>query len=353
MHPILTQPLTSKATKRPESLVIYPLDDLAVFEVTGADALSFVQGQITNDILNLGAEHAKLAGYCTAQGRLLATMVIASLPEALGAGLIGLMRQDILTPVLKRLSMFVLRAKVKLAPSTYSVVGVSIAATEVGALNENLGHTLPQSAWQVAATTTGLWICAPATGQQADGATLRWWWLASEAHAVACQGLTLPHTLSTATQWHGQDIAAGLPWIEAATQDLLIPQTLNLDLIEGVSFTKGCYPGQEIVARSHYRGTVKRRMHLGTIEQSAGLSLNAGADIFDAQGSEQACGRVINIVESANQTTEGAQHLGSSGTAYVLFETTFEALEHNALHLGARDGAPITLLSLPYANKPA
>jgi folate-binding protein YgfZ len=353
MHPILTQPLTSKATKRPESLVIYPLDDLAVFEVTGADALSFVQGQITNDILNLGAEHAKLAGYCTAQGRLLATMVIASLPEALGAGLIGLMRQDILTPVLKRLSMFVLRAKVKLSTSACSVVGVSIAVTEAGALSEDLGHPLPQAPWQVAATATGLWICAPAAKQHTDGSTLRWWWLAGEVHKAACQGLSLPHALSTAAQWHGQDIAAGLPWIEAATQDLLIPQTLNLDLIEGVSFTKGCYPGQEIVARSHYRGTVKRRMYLGTIEQTAGLSLNAGADIFDAQGSEQACGRVINIAEAANQPTEGVQHSGGSGTAYVLFETTFDALEHNALHLGARDGAPITLLSLPYANKPA
>ena len=353
MHPILTQPLTSKGTKRPESLLIYPLDDLAVFEVTGADALSFVQGQITNDILNLGAEHAKLAGYCTAQGRLLATMVIASLPEALDAGLIGLMRQDILTPVLKRLSMFVLRAKVKLAPSAYSVVGVSITVNEVSALTEDLGHTLPQAPWQVAATSTGLWICAPVEAQQTDGATLRWWWLASEAHTVACQRLNLPYALSSAAQWHGQDISAGLPWIEAATQDLLIPQTLNLDLIEGVSFTKGCYPGQEIVARSHYRGTVKRRMHLGTIEQSAGLSLKAGADIFDAQGSEQACGRVINIAESTSQATEGADETGNSGAAYVLFETTFEALEHNALHLGARDGAPITLLRLPYANKSA
>jgi folate-binding protein YgfZ len=353
MHPILTQPLLPKAPNRLESLVIYPLDDLAVFEVTGADALSFVQGQITNDILNLGAEHAKLAGYCTAQGRLLATMVFAALPEALDAGLIGFMRQDILTPVLKRLSMFVLRAKVKLTPSTYNVVGVSMTATEVVSLTEALGHTLPQAPWQVAATPTGLWICAPAAQQSSGKESLRWWWLASDSHAAACQHLNLPHALSTAAQWHGQDISAGLPWIEAATQDLLIPQTLNLDLIEGVSFTKGCYPGQEIVARSHYRGTVKRRMHLGTIELSAGLTLKAGADIFDAQGSEQACGRVINIAEAASQATASANEAGSSGVAYVLFETTFEALEHNALHLGTRDGVPITLLSLPYANRPA
>ena len=163
----------------------------------------------------------------------------------------------------------------------------------------------------------------------------------------------MPHTRGTSAQWHGQDISAGLPWIEAATQDLLIPQTLSLDLIEGVSFTKGCYPGQEIVARSHYRGTVKRRMHLGTIEQSPGLSLKAGADIFDAQGSEQACGRVINIAQPVGLASDDTNSASSAGNAYVLFETTFDALEHNALHLGARDGAPITLLSLPYTTKPA
>jgi folate-binding protein YgfZ len=280
-------------------------------------------------------------------------MVMTALPDAPAGGLIGLMRQDILASVLKRLSMFVLRAKVKFDASTYSAVGATIAAHQVGALTQALGHTLPMSAWQVAATATGLWICAPTASTQPDIETLRWWWLASEAQAALCQDLKLPHVLGTSEQWHCQDIAAGLPWIEAATQDLLIPQTLNLDLIEGVSFTKGCYPGQEIVARSHYRGTVKRRMHLGKIEAYQALTLIAGADIFDAQGSEQACGRVINISSSIHPQPEGAPTTGGAGTAYILFETTFEALAHNALHLGAREGAPITLLSLPYSTKPA
>jgi folate-binding protein YgfZ len=247
----------------------------------------------------------------------------------------------------------VLRAKVKFGASTYSVVGASLAAHQVGALTQALGHTLPMSAWKVAATATGLWICAPTASTEPGGETLRWWWLASEANAALCQDLKLPHVLGTAKQWHCQDIAAGLPWIEAVTQDLLIPQTLNLDLIEGVSFTKGCYPGQEIVARSHYRGTVKRRMHFGKIDATQALSLKPGADIFDAQGSEQACGRVINIASSFQTQRDGAIKTGDAGTAYVLFETTFDALEHNALHLGARDGAPITLLSLPYSTKSA
>ena len=362
MHPILTHPLTPQAASLPEALVLYPLEDLALFEATGADALSFLQGQITNDILNAGPDQAKLAGYCTAQGRLLATMIITALPDAPAGGLIGLMRQDILASVLKRLSMFVLRAKVKFGASTYSAVGASIASHQVAALTQALGHTLPQTAWQVATTATGLWICAPTAAAHPGTETLRWWWLASEAQAASCQGLKLPYALGTAEQWHRQDIAAGLPWIEAATQDLLIPQTLNLDLIEGVSFTKGCYPGQEIVARSHYRGTVKRRMHFGKIDATQALSLKPGADIFDAQGSEQACGRVINITSSvANHaplqaaTQVGQQAVGANeeDTAYVLFETTFDALEHNALRIEARDGAPITLLSLPYSTKPA
>jgi folate-binding protein YgfZ len=363
MHPILTQPLTPQSASLPEALVLYPLEDLALFEATGADALSFLQGQITNDILNAGPDQAKLAGYCTAQGRLLATMVITALPDAPPGGLIGLMRQDILASVLKRLSMFVLRAKVKFGPSTYSAVGASIATHQVAALTQALGHTLPQAAWQVAATTTGLWICAPsATAQPGTETLLRWWWLASDAQAAPCQTLKLPFALGSTDQWHRQDIAAGLPWIEAATQDLLIPQTLNLDLIEGVSFTKGCYPGQEIVARSHYRGTVKRRKHFGKIDATQALSLKSGADIFDAQGSEQACGRIINItasvdkqasLQTASPLSQQAVGANEGDTSYVLFETTFDALEHNALRIGARDGAPITLLSLPYSTKAA
>ena len=379
MHPILSQPLSLTAASLPAAIVIYPLDDLAVFEATGADALSFLQGQITNDLSNLGSDQAKLAGYCTAQGRLLATMVMAALPgtpaqftgldapqasvstqanaqqpdsRAPVSALIGLMRQDILAAVLKRLSMFVLRAKVKLNASAYRAVGVSIAASEVAALSQALGHTLPQTPWRTIAATTGLWICAPSANEQPGVASLRWWWLASDAHAAICQDLTLPYVRGASEQWHCQDISAGLPWIEAATQDLLIPQTLNLDLIEGVSFTKGCYPGQEIVARSHYRGTVKRRMHVGKVEQSQGLSLQAGTDIFDAQGSEQACGRVINSASAISLPNDETNKVTGSGATYVLFETTFDALEHNALHLGARDGAPLTLLNLPYATKP-
>ncbi|MEI6838939.1 MAG: folate-binding protein [Alcaligenaceae bacterium] len=352
MHPILALTATTEAQRLPATLTIYPLEDFAVFDAVGADAQSFLQGQLTNDIASTGPNQARLAGYCTAQGRLLATMVMAKLPDtnaqevSSSSTLIGLIRKDILPAVLKRLGMFVLRAKAKLTPSAYQVVGVSIAANQCPALSLQLGHALPQAAWEMIISETGVWICAPTASSASAQQNVRWWWLANDTHLAACRALGLRYTLERAEDWQSQDITAGLPWIEAGTQDLLIPQTLNLDLIDGVSFTKGCYPGQEIVARSHYRGTVKRRMHFGTIEQTQALDLRAGVDIFDARGSEQACGRVINVTQVTDrQTTD-------SSTAYLLFETTFEALEHDALHLGARDGAAIKLAALPYSTIP-
>ncbi|PHY06437.1 MAG: folate-binding protein YgfZ [Alcaligenaceae bacterium] len=355
MHPILSQAHATEVHSLCDTLTLYPLDELSVFEARGTEARAFLQGQITNDIANAGPEQARLAGYCTAQGRLLATMVIVwtpdsgtaavpnTLPEDTGV-LLGLLRRDLMASVLKRLSMFVLRAKAKLNPTAFEVVGVSLATSQLKALSQQLGHDLPTAAWQALTAPTGLWLCAPSA---ASDAMTRWWWLAADSQRAACETLKLGYTLKTPEHWQALDIAAGLPWVEAATQDLLIPQTLNLDLIEGVSFTKGCYPGQEIVARSHYRGTVKRRMHFGQVTQTQGLMIQAGSDIFDALGSEQACGRVIN------STLVAGASAADSSVAHLLFETTFEALARNALHVGGRDGALIRLGELPYATKPA
>ena len=369
MHPILSHAQATEAHSPCHTLTLYPLDELSVFEARGAEARAFLQGQITNDIASAGPEQARLAGYCTAQGRLLATMVVVWAPDSVfstvpaGAAatgsatstapgglpadtgaLLGLLRRDLMAPVLKRLSMFVLRAKAKLNPTTLEVVGVSLATSQLKALSQQLGHDLPTAAWQAITAPTGLWLCAPSA---ASDAVTRWWWLAADTQRAACETLKLGFTLKTPEHWQALDMAAGLPWVEAATQDLLIPQTLNLDLIEGVSFTKGCYPGQEIVARSHYRGTVKRRMHFGQVTQAQGLMIQAGSDIFDALGSEQACGRVIN------STLVAGASAADPSVAHLLFETTFEALARNALHLGGREGAPIRLVELPYATKPA
>ncbi|MCY1514248.1 tRNA-modifying protein YgfZ [compost metagenome] len=314
-----------------------PLDDFLVFSASGADALTFLHGQLTQDVTGLPADAARLAGYCTAKGRLLATLVMwrAAPPDADDAPqLYGLVRQDLAPALIKRLSMFVLRAKVKLAATPLHVAGVLATAEQAAALEAAAG-SLPRTPWQRADLPSGTWIAAPS----AD-ARLRWWWIASDEQLEQAAALAGVLGLAPAAQWHAADLAAGIPWITTATQDVFIPQTVNLDLIQGVSFTKGCYPGQEVVARSHYRGTVKRRMAYGTIADAAaqGAAL-AGVDVYDAAQPGEPTGR---IVDAASE----------QGVVSVLFETALAALPAGDLRLGAADGPRIAAAPLPYSITP-
>ncbi|MCY1208572.1 tRNA-modifying protein YgfZ [compost metagenome] len=314
-----------------------PLEDFLVFSASGADALAFLHGQLTQDVTGLPADAARLAGYCTAKGRLLATLVMwrAAPSDADDAPqLYGLVRQDLAQALIKRLSMFVLRAKAKLAATPLHVAGVLATAEQADALEAAAGP-LPRAPWQRADLPSGTWIAAPS----AD-ARLRWWWIASDAQLEQAAALSGALGLGPAAQWHAADLAAGIPWIAAATQDVFIPQTVNLDLIQGVSFTKGCYPGQEVVARSHYRGTVKRRMAYGTIADAAaqGAAL-AGVDVYDAARPDEPTGRIVDAASEA-------------GVVSVLFETALAALPEGDLRLGAADGPRISAAPLPYSIVP-
>jgi tRNA-modifying protein YgfZ len=345
MHPFLSSTLRRPATSQ-ASVWVAPLERLGVFEAIGQDTLTFLQGQLTNDIVAPGIGQSRLAGYCTAQGRLLSTMVLGQAPGLAETPVVrGFMRQDILASVLKRLSMFVLRSKVVLTQAEAGVAGVSVSNQEISALSSSLGHSLPQSAWETRHTPTGTWIALPPVRSSVPSSTMeisRWWWIAAAEHQAACDALRLEWMLQPAECWDSQDIQSGLPWIESLTQDLFIPQTLNLELIGGVSFTKGCYPGQEIVARSHYRGTVKKRMALGKVSTDADLALLPGSDIFEATHSDQACGRLINVA------TIGS---GVEAIHWILFETTFDAFDRQQLRVAAPSGPAIVTVELPYKTR--
>src|SRR5690606_22708266 len=133
-------------------------------------------------------------------------------------------------------------------------------------------------------------------------------------------------------RWHAADIAAGLPWVQTATQDVFIPQTLNLDLIDGVSFTKGCYPGQEVVARSHYRGTVKRRMAYGLIQAPGGIDAGTlpGTDTYNANDPGNPCGRIVNAAQAGE-------------SIHVLMEVQLADLGHADFRLGQPAGPVIAI----------
>ena len=310
---------------------IAALPDLALLIFTGADAVSFLQSQTTNDMATATAERACLAGYCTAQGRLLSSAVYwRQAPSADDSlTLLGMLRRDILAATQQRLAMFVLRAKVKIQPAeSLTVAGVTLAKERLNEFELRLGHALPDQPWVVSQQATGTWIVAPAE----DPSGLRYWWVAApdQGQAIAARELNLAHT--TSESWQASDIRAGLPWISVQTRDLFIPQTINLDLIQGVSFTKGCYPGQEVVARSHYRGTLKKRMALGWCKSE---TVSLASDIVELSNPDQPCGRVIN------QSWDGQRQ-------WLLFECSFDALDRAGLCLAGKAEDPIQLQPLPY-----
>lgn len=344
MHPFFSL-IPSEDSAAQTLVTVYPLDSLAVFEAKGQDALTFLQGQLTNDIVSPGVGQSRLAGYCTAQGRLLATMVLGQMPDIDHVPTVrGMMRADILAPVLKRLSMFILRSKLTLQAAQAYVAGVTAPSSDRSALVSQLGHPLPESAWETLHGPTGIWIAAPSSAGNAQHNTTvnRWWWIADQDHVDHLKQLKLEMAIGSPESWACQDIQLGLPWIESRTQDLFIPQTLNLELIGGVSFTKGCYPGQEIVARSHYRGTVKKRMALGCVTKNDALELFPGMDIFDAAQDDQPCGRLINVANLSS--TDGP-------TQWLLFETTFDAFDRQQLRVASANGPAIEIASLPYATR--
>ncbi|GAA5235740.1 folate-binding protein YgfZ [Verticiella sediminum] len=302
----------------PTSLLIAPLPQLAVLRFDGADATDFLQGQLTQDLKTLAPNEARLAAYCTAKGRMLATLVIWRVHGAEPATYEALVSADLADALAKRLRMFVLRAKVGITRSPRAVAGAWRLAEAPG---------LP-AAWQVADDADGVtWIGAPAAPQ----AAARGWRIgAADAPAVG---------EAAADAWLAQQIEAGLPWVDTAVQELLTPQMANLDLIGGVSFTKGCYPGQEVVARAHYRGKQKRRALLGRAAPDAGAA--PAQDVYDArQPGGEPIGRVINAAATAQATV-------------LLFEAPFEAAQTAQLRLGTPDGPAIALEPLPYALDPA
>lgn len=226
--------------------------------------------------------------------------------------------------------MFALRAKVKLSLAPQQVAGIW---TEGGtaALETSLGSALPHQPWQCVTLPTGTWIAAPTANHQQ-----RWWWIAGDAQLESA-GFALQPVLRQghSQTWQAADLAAGIPWVGGSTQELFTPQMVNLDLIGGINFTKGCYPGQEVVARSHYRGALKRRMAYGVIPKEDGTQIVPGMDVFSLNQPGQPCGRVVDVAQD--------------GVTAILFETMLSTLREDVLRLGSSEGPSIQLCSLPYA----
>lgn len=297
---------------------VAPLAALALLSCTGDEARAFLQAQLTNDVEGLAADRVRRAGWCSAQGRLRATFLV--LPH--DDGFLLQLARDIAPAVLKRLSMFVLRARVKLADVTDAWAQVGLWGNGAEVQLERLGLPVPQDLLQTARTGNTFVI------RVAESRFL--------LLAPAAQG-DLAGSLGKGARdasWELEEIRAGLPQVVQATQEQFVPQMLNLERLGAVDFKKGCYPGQEIVARTQYRGVLKRRM----VRARTAAPAAAGDELFGADLPGQACGMVANAA-----ALEGG---GSELLAVVQISSLEGGLP---LRLRAPDGPELELLPLPYA----
>jgi folate-binding protein YgfZ len=290
------------------------LTHLGIIKVEGEDAAKFIHGQLTQDFSLLDLHTVRLAAFCSPKGRMLASFIGF---KRSNNEIFLICSRDILAPTLKRLSMFVMRAKARLSDVTaeYAIYGLAGNATKSIAVH---AHSTGAKADFDGCNLVNL--------PSAD-ATLRQLWVAPLAEPQPA-GADLP--LST---WLWGDVRSGVATLTAPVVEAFVPQMLNYESIGGVNFKKGCYPGQEVVARSQFRGTLKRRAFIA----HADVEMAAGLEIFLASDDSQP---VATVVQAAAAPTGGFD---------AIISGQLSALEEGALHLGSGSGPILQIMPLPYA----
>lgn len=305
--------------------VFADLSQLGILAVRGKDAAAFLQGQCTNDVVNLTATHSQLNGICSPKGRLLATFRVFRDDE----GYLLSMPRQMLEGVAKRLQMFIMRSAVTLTDASDQSIRLGVsgpaATTELSALISSLPAAIDE------VVRSGEY-----TVVQIPGVQPRY-----EVHGPIAAMQKLWGTLNVraapvgTTTWQLLDILAGLPGITPETVDTFVPQMVNYQLIGGVSFKKGCYTGQEVVARMQYLGKLKRQMYLARIKSDD--VPQPGNDLYSPADKEQSAGKIVSA----------APH--PDGGYMVLAVIQIASQEAGPVHLGSSEGPVLAFAELPYA----
>jgi folate-binding protein YgfZ len=298
------------------------LDD-GLISFGGDDAAAFLHAQLTSDVAGLNTLSTQYSGYCSPKGRLLATFLLWRLEDEIVLQLPGSLRESVQT----RIGRYVLRSKVKVADAAARLklfgVGGAGAASAVAALTDRA----PTADHQVA-SAGALRIVRLPHERYLIVAT-------AEAAATVRSKLDRVCAAQAAARWAALDVESGVPVITPGSEDAYVPQMVNLDLVGGVSYSKGCYPGQEIVARTHYLGRLKQRMY--RIRVRGVDALEVGAPLYSPEfGAGQASG---TILYAGGRSGDGAQALA------VIQKASADA---RSVHLAALDGPPVEFLPLPY-----
>lgn len=288
------------------------LSQYGLLQASGSDARAFLHAQLTNDIEGLAADEARYAGWCSAKGRLLASFLVVPHRDEY---LLQVSR-DLAPAVAKRLSMFILRSKVRIGDASDAWSQFGLWGDGAEAALAELGLAPPAQQLAVARRENLLAVHVSAQ---------RYLLLAPVAERARLGALS---GASDESGWTLEEVRSGRPLITQATQDQFVPQMVNYERFGAVDFQKGCYPGQEIIARAQYRGQVKRRM----VRVRTPVPLRPGQDLYSDDLPGQASGTVVNAA-------------GDEALAVVQIAT----LEKGLVLRAESHDAPLEVLPLPYA----
>jgi tRNA-modifying protein YgfZ len=311
------------------------LDQLGVLSARGPDLLPFLQGQLSNDIALLSPQRSLLAGYHNPQGRVIALLRLLQ-PEPGQA--LAVLPRELIGPVIARLSKFVLRAKVKLADESAQwnisglLTGASAADPQGTCAGDgaNFAAILPTAQDAAAHLTGAIAVCV--ARQPA-----RWLLLRPASPAPLTDAAA-----AAPEEWQRLAIAAGEPQVYRATSEEFVAQMLNLDALGAIAFDKGCYTGQEVIARAHYRGRVKRRMQrFVTLPGQQPLQVGEAGELSD--------GRAFRAVDAVMLADGRCEFLAVAPLQAVAPLETGEADAVPPTERGATGRVDAQTLPLPYA----
>ena len=276
-----------------------PLTHLGVIRVSGEDRETFLQGQFTNDARNITAESSQLSSYCTPKGRMLANFrMFADTND----NWYIIIPSERLPAILKRLTMFVLRSKVELTDASEQMLILGLSGDCIA---QSLDTSLPAKTDEVTHDNSTSFIRVETLGS-------RYMAVGSADEIISLwQKLDLADAAGSSA-WRLGDIKAAIPTVFESTQEAFIPQMTNMHLVNGVSFTKGCYTGQEVVARMQYLGKLKRRMY--QVSFSYDGEVQPGDDIYSSiSQSGQGAGKLVDAVSVDGEHYEGLAVMEISG----------------------------------------
>lgn len=310
-------------TPSPTDNLICDLSHFGTIRVEGEEARDYLQNQFTNDMREVDENIGQLSAYCSAKGRMLAIFTIYQHNDAFYLKL----PRPLVKPILKRLQMFILRAKVTLTDLSDELIRIGVSGDACQQQLQGIMGELPENDFAVTHNSV--------SNQRIPSASPRYE-ICGDVEVVKTLWQQLSDAVPTgADGWELLDTEAGLPQIFTETVEAFVPQMVNLQLVEGVSFRKGCYPGQEVVARMQYLGKLKRRMYLAHVDSSAAPS--PGDELFDPESeSNQGSGKVVRV----------APH--PEGGYSLLIVTQISSAEADRLQITDAEGPTLSINDLPY-----